>query len=466
MPSTFNAVDPATGLPARATTRRRPPTWPRPSTRPSARSTTRRCTTARARALLRGAAARLRAAGDEIVALAGSETGLPEGRLRGELERTAGQLEAFAAVLDAGDYVEAIIDTPDPDAKPIPRPDLRRMLVPIGPVAVFGASNFPLAFSTAGGDTASALAAGCPVVVKGHPSHPGTGELVARELARRRGRRGAAGGHVRAPARRRHRGRRGTGRRACDRRRRLHRLDRGRARDRRPRRAPPASRSPSTPRWARSTRSSSPRRRSPRVARRSPTGWSRPSPSFGGQLCTKPGVVFVPAGRRRRRVRRATSRRGSTASSRPCCSTRPARRVRGARFERLAERPEVQPLGAAPAFSGEGYRHQPAADGARVGGRRGAGAARGVLRPGRACCALRRPRRAARRARRVDGQLDRDDPRAAGRGRGAARPAHRVPPSAPGAWSTTASRPASRSPGMHHGGPYPATSRRRTRRSG
>jgi acyl-CoA reductase-like NAD-dependent aldehyde dehydrogenase len=134
-------------------------------------------------ALLRGAAARLRAAGDEIVAVAEAETGLPEGRLRGELERTAGQLEAFAAVVDAGDYVEAIVDTPDPEAKPIPRPDVRRMLVPIGPVAVFGASNFPLAFSTAGGDTASALAAGCPVVVKGHPSHPGTTAVVARELS-------------------------------------------------------------------------------------------------------------------------------------------------------------------------------------------------------------------------------------------------------------------------------------------
>jgi acyl-CoA reductase-like NAD-dependent aldehyde dehydrogenase len=133
-------------------------------------------------ALLRGAAARLRAAGDEIVAVAEAETGLPEARLRSELERTAGQLEAFAAVVDAGDYVEAIIDTPDPDAKPIPRPDVRRVLVPIGPVAVFGASNFPLAFSTAGGDTASALAAGCPVVVKGHPSHPGTTAVVAREL--------------------------------------------------------------------------------------------------------------------------------------------------------------------------------------------------------------------------------------------------------------------------------------------
>src|SRR6185436_3995593 len=133
-------------------------------------------------ALLRGAAARLRAAGDEIVAVAEAESGLPEARLRGELERTAGQLEAFAAIVDAGDDAEAIIDHPDPDAVPIPKPDVRRMQVPLGPVAVFGASNFPLAFSTAGGDTASALAAGCPVIVKGHPSHPGTGEIVAREL--------------------------------------------------------------------------------------------------------------------------------------------------------------------------------------------------------------------------------------------------------------------------------------------
>ena len=183
MPATFNSVDPRTGTPVAGYDEAAPPTSPPRSTPPSARSTIPRCATATARAaLLRGAAARLRAAGDEIVAVAGRETGLPEARLRSELERTAGQLEAFAALLDAGDYVEAIIDTPDPGAKPIPRPDVRRMLVPIGPVAVFGASNFPLAFSTAGGDTASALAAGCPVVVKGHPSHPGTGELVAREV--------------------------------------------------------------------------------------------------------------------------------------------------------------------------------------------------------------------------------------------------------------------------------------------
>ena len=133
-------------------------------------------------ALLRVAAARLRAAGDEIVAVCERETGLPEARLRSELERTCGQLEAFAAIVEAGDDAEAIIDHPDAGAIPIPRPDVRRMRVPIGPVAVFGASNFPLAFSTAGGDTASALAAGCPVIVKGHPSHPGTGELVAREI--------------------------------------------------------------------------------------------------------------------------------------------------------------------------------------------------------------------------------------------------------------------------------------------
>jgi acyl-CoA reductase-like NAD-dependent aldehyde dehydrogenase len=133
-------------------------------------------------ALLRGAAARLRARAEELVPLCESETGLPPARLHGELGRTTGQLEAFAAVIERGDHLDAILDSADPSAVP-PRPDLRRTVVPIGPVAVFGASNFPFAFSTAGGDTASALAAGCPVVVKGHPAHPGTGTLVAAELA-------------------------------------------------------------------------------------------------------------------------------------------------------------------------------------------------------------------------------------------------------------------------------------------
>jgi len=101
-------------------------------------------------AFLRGAAASLRDADAEIVALAESETGLPEGRLVGELERTCRQLEAFADLVEAGDYVDAMIDPADPDAKPIPRPDVRRMLIPIGAVAVFGASNFPLAFGEIG----------------------------------------------------------------------------------------------------------------------------------------------------------------------------------------------------------------------------------------------------------------------------------------------------------------------------
>src|ERR1700744_4763483 len=133
--------------------------------------------------MLRGAAARLRARKEEIVPLASSESGLPEARLNGELERTAVQLEMLADVIVAGEHLGVIIDPADPQASPAPRPDTRRLLVPVGPVAVFGASNFPLAFSTAGGDTASALAAGCPVVVKGHPAPPRTGSLVAGELS-------------------------------------------------------------------------------------------------------------------------------------------------------------------------------------------------------------------------------------------------------------------------------------------
>src|SRR3954449_2771927 len=134
-------------------------------------------------AALRGAAAALRADGDDLRALCEAESGLPAGRVAGELERTCVQLELFADVVDAGDHLEAIIDPADPDARPIPRPDVRRMLVPTGPVVVFGASNFPLAFGVAGGDTAAALAAGCPVIAKGHPSQPGVNALVARCVA-------------------------------------------------------------------------------------------------------------------------------------------------------------------------------------------------------------------------------------------------------------------------------------------
>jgi NADP-dependent aldehyde dehydrogenase len=127
-------------------------------------------------------AARIEAIGDDLITRAMAESGLPRARLEGERGRTAGQLRLFASVLRNGDWLDATIDPAMPDRAPLPRPDMRRMNVPVGPVAVFGASNFPLAFSVAGGDTASAFAAGCPVVVKGHPAHPGTGELVARAV--------------------------------------------------------------------------------------------------------------------------------------------------------------------------------------------------------------------------------------------------------------------------------------------
>ncbi|MBT1685970.1 aldehyde dehydrogenase (NADP(+)) [Dawidia soli] len=116
---------------------------------------------------------------DELVALAQAETNLPEARLRGEIGRTTNQLREFSALVDQGTWVQATIDTALPERKPLPKPDLRKMQVPIGPVVVFGASNFPFAFSTAGGDTASALAAGCSVIVKSHPAHPRTSARVA-----------------------------------------------------------------------------------------------------------------------------------------------------------------------------------------------------------------------------------------------------------------------------------------------
>lgn len=119
------------------------------------------------------------ALGDELLHRAMEETALPEARLTGERGRTVFQLKMFADLIREGSWVDARIDLPQADRKPLPKPDLRRMKVPLGPVAVFGASNFPLAYSVAGGDTASALAAGCSVVVKGHPAHPGTSELVA-----------------------------------------------------------------------------------------------------------------------------------------------------------------------------------------------------------------------------------------------------------------------------------------------
>ena len=143
-----------------------------------------RKTTPEARAaFLETAAERIDQAGEEIIANAMRETGLPETRLRGEVGRTVNQLRLFAKVARAGDHHGVRIEPALPERTPLPRPDLRQRKLPLGPVAVFGASNFPLAFSVAGGDTASALAAGCPVVFKAHNAHPATSLLVGQALS-------------------------------------------------------------------------------------------------------------------------------------------------------------------------------------------------------------------------------------------------------------------------------------------
>ena len=142
-----------------------------------------RSTTSEQRAaFLEAIAANIEAIRDDVVARAVAESGLPQARITGEVGRTTGQLRLFAGVLRDGSWNGARIDPALPDRTPLPRPDIRQRSIPLGPVAVFGASNFPLAFSVAGGDTASALAAGCPVVVKAHDAHPGTSELVGRAI--------------------------------------------------------------------------------------------------------------------------------------------------------------------------------------------------------------------------------------------------------------------------------------------
>ena len=133
-------------------------------------------------AFLRTIADEIESRADQITEIGTRESGLPTARLQGERGRTTGQLRLFADHIEAGEYLDRRHDPALPDRQPLPRPDLKMVQRPFGPVAVFGASNFPLAFSTAGGDTASALAAGCPVVVKGHPAHPGTGEIVAEAI--------------------------------------------------------------------------------------------------------------------------------------------------------------------------------------------------------------------------------------------------------------------------------------------
>ena len=360
MALTFNSVDPRTGEPGPSYEEATPEDV-RTAARTAAevhRSGALRDRRARA-ALLRGAAARLRAAGDEVVAVCEAESGLPEARLRSELERTCGQLEAFADIVDAGDDAEAIIDHPDPDAKPIPRPDVRRMRVPIGPVAVFGASNFPLAFSTAGGDTASALAAGCPVIVKGHPSHPGTGELVARELQAAVADAGLPEGTfahlpasgvevgetlVDAPdiAAVGFTGSFDGGKAIFDR--------AGRREVPIPVYAEMGSINPIV------VTEAALRARADRIA----DGLAASVSNFGGQLCTKPGVVFVPAGPEGDAFAAALAERLDAVEPTVLLNERLRDALREA-VGRLAARPEVRALGTAGDADGPGFRHQPAA---------------------------------------------------------------------------------------------------------
>ncbi|WGW11585.1 aldehyde dehydrogenase (NADP(+)) [Saxibacter everestensis] len=142
-----------------------------------------RATTPKERAeFLERIADNIEARAEQITERGVAETGLPAARLEGERGRTTGQLRLFAQTVRAGDHQEVRVDPAQPDRQPAPRPDIRQRQIPVGPVAVFGASNFPLAFSTAGGDTASALAAGCPVIVKAHNAHPGTAELVGQAI--------------------------------------------------------------------------------------------------------------------------------------------------------------------------------------------------------------------------------------------------------------------------------------------
>src|ERR1041384_3616134 len=138
----------------------------------------RACSGAERAKLLEAVAAEIEALGEALIQRASAETGLPVARITSERGRTCGQLRLFASVAREGSWADARIDPALPDRQPLPRPDLRRMLIPLGPVVVFGSSNFPLAFSAGGGDTASALAAGCTVVVKAHRAHPRTSQLV------------------------------------------------------------------------------------------------------------------------------------------------------------------------------------------------------------------------------------------------------------------------------------------------
>jgi NADP-dependent aldehyde dehydrogenase len=183
---TFTAVDPASRRPLSSVFRDATPEEVDAalSAAAAAFEQYRRLDGARIGAFLEAIATELEAVGEELVATANAETGLPVGRLQGERGRMVNGVRIFAQLAREASWVSARIDRADPARQPLPKPDVRTMLTAIGPVVVFGASNFPLAISVAGNDAMSALAAGCPVVVKAHPAHPGTSELAGEAIAR------------------------------------------------------------------------------------------------------------------------------------------------------------------------------------------------------------------------------------------------------------------------------------------
>lgn len=184
--NTFHAIDPTTGTPLEPAYISATPEDVDRAAHLAAEAFAdySRTSGARKGAFLRRIAEHLEALAEPIIDRAHRETALPTARLTSELGRTCFQLRLFAELVEEGSWVDARVDQADPERRPVPKPDLRSMLRPLGPVAVFGASNFPLAFSVAGGDTASALAAGCPVIVKAHPAHPGTSELAGLAVQR------------------------------------------------------------------------------------------------------------------------------------------------------------------------------------------------------------------------------------------------------------------------------------------
>jgi NADP-dependent aldehyde dehydrogenase len=304
--------------------------------------------------LLRGLADALEADRTTIVGLADRETALGDTRLNGELTRTCYQLRLFADAVEEGGYLEAVIDHAG-DTPMGPRPDLRRMLVPIGPVAVFGASNFPLAFSVPGGDTAAALAAGCPVVVKAHPSHPATAQRcfeVMRDAAARAGAPdgtlGIVYGQDAGTALVKHPAIKAVGFTGS--------LSGGRAL------ADLAASRPEPIPFYGELSSLNPVVVTPAAAAQRAESIGRGlagSATLGvGQFCTKPGIAFVPAGQDGDRLRDEAAKAFAELDGQPALNAGIQHHYADG-TQHLAEHPGLTELAEAPAAEGEGFLMRP-----------------------------------------------------------------------------------------------------------